>query len=188
MQRGAALPDAALPAGAMPRGTREQDGGELWARLGDQPLVASSFYALYKYDEMRAMLGIVSKNYSKAKLSQRLERKVTELGGVPAGSTAPQRRPPPPPRGSSRGKSTNAYARANVKEPPASASKRCTQTLARGWYTPKCTSSLTAASTKAIKTGDVVWCKLGDAPWWPALVAVRDCQPVGCKNHEHCRY
>ena len=48
----------------------------------------------------------------------------------------------------------------------------CTQTLAKGWYTPKSADGdPTSGRTTSGGIGDVVWCKLGKAPWWPALLA-----------------
>ena len=163
---------------------------ELWARLGAMPPVAASFHQLYKYDEMRTMLGVMGKSLSKAKLSQRLEQIATSPGSVPTGSpeqVAEGRKPSTRARvtASRRGKDTDGQERGGESDPPAP-TRRCTQTLARGWYTPKYISSPTAAATKAVKTGDVVWCKLGDAPWWPALVAVRDCPSARFARHDLC--
>ena len=162
----------APPAGMLLRGEGPA-AAELWARMDGLAAVAASFFQEYTCDEMRAMLGVKSKSDSKAALAQQLEQMASTLGSVPAtgssAAAAARRRPP--------ARARHCGQDAGESGPPPA--KRCTQTLARGWYTPKCTSGSTAAATQAgIKTGDVVWCKLGNAPWWPALVAVRTCLPV----------
>ena len=134
------------------------------------------------------MLGVMGKALSKAELSQRLEQAAISPGFVPtdsSGQVVDGQKPSSRARGraSRRGKDADGQGVGSQSDPHAP-TRRCTQTLARGWYTPKCISSPTTAATKAIKTGDVVWCKLGDAPWWPALVAVRDCPSARFARHD----
>jgi hypothetical protein len=157
---------------------------ELWARLDGLPAVAASFVAVFTHGEMRAMLGVKCKNESKAKLAQRLEQMAAaSRGSFPnTSSTTAAARRRPPARAQRRGEDIG-------EEDPPQPTQLCTQTLARGWYTPKCTSGSTAAATQAgIKTGDVVWCKLGGAPWWPALVAVRTCPRVRLASPKHLAF
>eukprot|EP01046_Picozoa_sp_COSAG06_P016327 COSAG06_NODE_1078_length_10799_cov_118.610748_2_plen_196_part_00 len=157
------------------------DRHELWARVhasGRQP-TASRFVELCTAREMRSMLGI-AKNLSKSEMSKRLERAASS-GSLPP--RLPRVRRMPRARRESRG--------ADDDSDDGVTGEPCTQTLAKGWYTPKHVAQTDTSAKKATTTGDVVWCKMAKAPWWPALIAVSRAAcclcPVRCMLSGCCK-
>ena len=167
-------------------GGADQPAAQLWQRLsaelGGQHPAAPVFMQHFSAKEMRRMLGS-SKNRSKEIMAKMLTEAIRS-GGIPlppVSATARARKscapvaaagapPPALPGGRRAASGSPPSAEDSLDDMAWKRTDPCTQTLAKGWYTPKSADS-TAGVTTSGGIGDVVWCKLGKAPWWPALLA-----------------